>query len=201
METLTAREKPKARLMYSSWVRLMSPGWMSSPAWEVSELATCAAESAMRRNRNVPTNSPASSTAWGLTWARKRFSMVKKRDGMGCLGVQMGVCEIASLMCCEKTDASRLGEPVVSGGRRVFGQRRPSGSCIYIHEAPWTVAHRTCFCQQGCQIVPAWSRPTTETDALTHLLGWYNIQPSTYLPLQCPPAPSPPHDPSDPAVE
>lgn len=64
METLTAREKPNAKLMYRSWVRLISPGWMSSPAWEVSELATWAADSAISRNKNVPTASPEISTAW-----------------------------------------------------------------------------------------------------------------------------------------
>jgi len=56
-QAFTAREKPNARLMYNSTEVLGAFGTVVPPL-AVAAFATCVAEKAKNKNRNVPTNSP-----------------------------------------------------------------------------------------------------------------------------------------------
>lgn len=69
-QTLTAREKPKAREMYSNWAGLAEVGcwiWVDSEEGDVEELATWVADRAKKRNRKVPVNSPDMAMKWFRT--------------------------------------------------------------------------------------------------------------------------------------
>lgn len=57
-QALTAREKPKDRLMYRSWAGLEACAMVMDVCGAVWVFATCVPEKAKKRKRKVPMNSP-----------------------------------------------------------------------------------------------------------------------------------------------